>query len=174
MRLFIALEAPVQVQFELARLQGLARAAVHGSFPKTFHLTLKFLGEVAGRDVPDLERKLSAISFEPFELSLEKIGHFGSAKFPRILWVCTTSPSALLQLVKDLDAATPHLGDAKSFKSHLTLARVKSVKDAAALESVYAQTLPALSWRVDHATLYQSTLRPEGPVYAERLRLRKG
>ncbi len=171
MRLFVALDVPQTVRTELARLQDLARQAVRGTFPASFHLTLKFLGEVPQEILPALQERLARIPFEPFPLQLTRLGHFGVAKAPRVLWVGTTAPPALLRLVRDIEAATPGLGDGKPFKGHLTLARAKAVRDPAALDQFCQAAVAALTWTVRETVLFESQLGPGGPLYRARLRI---
>ena len=171
MRLFVALEVPETVRTELARLQELARHAVRGTFPASFHITLKFLGEVPQEALPALQERQSRIRFEPFSLQLTRLGHFGGAKAPRVLWAGTTAPPALLRLVHDIEEATPGFGDGKPFTSHLTLARAKAVRDPAALDQFSQAALSAPAWTVREAILFESQLGPGGPLHRARLQI---
>lgn len=93
------------------------------------HLTLKFLGEIDEEKVKEVEKRLSEIKFDEFECVLDSIGYFNYRKSPRIIWI-KIGGRGIFELQKRVDEV---LGDLfpqeERFMSHLTIARVKYVKD---------------------------------------------
>ena len=84
MRLFVALSVPDAVAQSLLLLQG----GVPGARWQTreqLHLTLRFIGEVDGRETAALKDALAAIDAPAFHLELHGVGQFGNRK-PNTLW----------------------------------------------------------------------------------------
>jgi 2'-5' RNA ligase len=55
------------------------------------HLTLRFIGEVDGRDAAAIDDALAAIEAPRFELALKGVGEFGG-KNPHALWAACAIP----------------------------------------------------------------------------------
>jgi RNA 2',3'-cyclic 3'-phosphodiesterase len=168
MRLFIAIEIPEDVSEKLHSLQE--RLIIPGKATKTrsFHLTLKFLGDVEEEKLSILIEELSKISFQPFEASLSKIGAFPNTNNPRVVWLGLEPHEIINSLQKQVDLVTQKLGFEadKKFHPHLTLARIKFLKDKRAFKDTLEDIAPpSASFKIDSFKLIRSTLTPEGPVY---------
>jgi 2'-5' RNA ligase len=94
LRLFIAITVPDAVKDEIEKAQRELRAAVPGDFIRwtkreQFHLTLKFLGNVAELRVGELIENLrgACAQFAALRLRAERIGYFPDVRFPRVVWV---------------------------------------------------------------------------------------
>ena len=143
-----------------------------------FHLTLRFLGEVDRRFVPELTESVASLDgFGRFELRLDRIGSFGGRR-PRVIWIGVERGPGLDRLTalrRALDAAIAPIGgiDAQSgqgaFRPHLTLARVRrrasSGELAAIRASVDRAAPPNTRARVEQVALVHSTLLKDGPRY---------
>jgi 2'-5' RNA ligase len=175
MRLFIAVELTEEIRAALVALQTMlrrTRGEVSWTKPDNHHLTLKFLGEVAAQLVPAITQACQeAVSeIHPFTVSLRDTGAFPNLKQPRVLWVGLERGLAeLRELHVRLDEHLAPLGfdkDDRVFKPHLTLGRVKSMKNSSALISqLTAEGFPALSFTVSEIVLMQSQLHPAGSIY---------
>lgn len=133
----------------------------------TFHLTLRFLGDVA----PDrVDALVDAVSpwvrrFPPPTITLSGGGAFPNAHQPRVLWLGVHG--GLEPLADAIDRAVLRLGfppDEKRFVPHLTVGRVREGRAdhvAAALLDVreVARFTPT------SVTLYESHQGPEGARY---------
>ena len=84
MRLFIAISLHEDEYF-LSLQHQMDKNIFKGTFPKDFHLTLKFLGEVD--DVSYVQEKLRKVSSEAFTLETEKFGAFPNMKNATVLWL---------------------------------------------------------------------------------------
>lgn len=168
MRLFIALQLPAAVQAHLRALQGRIPSATARLVPaKSFHLTLKFLGEVAEDKVGRVKERLASVSFKPFEASLAGTGVFPNEQHVNVVWVSLAPEEPVRALQASIDDALATLfAKDDRFKPHLTLCRVKSVQDKQAFLKAVARLAPEpLKFTVDAFELVQSTLTPDGPVY---------
>jgi 2'-5' RNA ligase len=134
-----------------------------------FHLTLRFLGEVQDPD-PIIE-KLKQVSFTPFKAEIGGIGAFPSLRSPKVIYVGAHAPQ-FSGLVQRIDNA---LGiDKKRFSAHITLARVKFIKNRDRLMDrvrgmVYSKRIDIGSY-----SFLKSTLTPKGPIYEELWRASDG
>ncbi len=175
MRTFIAIELPNEVKAALAALQNdlrQARADVAWTKPDNLHLTLKFLGEVDAKQISEITNACNdaAVSADSFLLSIKSTGVFPNVKQPKVLWVGLAGAMDKLQsLQRQLDTNLHALGFAKEtrgFNPHLTLGRVKSrLNEAAVRAKLLMAELPALSFTVSELVVMQSQLHPAGSIY---------
>lgn len=78
MRLFVALSLPEPVREALSALaNGLPGA--RWVPPENMHLTLRFIGEVDGRDARDVDDALAAIRMPGFDLKIAGVGTSATA-----------------------------------------------------------------------------------------------
>ncbi len=105
----------------------------------TFHLTLKFIGEIprARVDALSLAADRAVNNLSPFNLRIEGSGIFPAKGTPKVLWLGIHDPfGKLAELQTHLEAECAQAGVAKEerpFHPHLTLARLRKPHDARAL-----------------------------------------
>lgn len=178
MRAFIAVPVPGPLQEKIAAVQTkLASADAKITFvePKVLHFCLKFLGEVPDSDIQKLKDILERVANQTraFDLRVAGVGAFPSKDYVRAIWLgCREGSQELTGLAADLETRCQQAGfrpEARPFTPHLTLGRVKFVRDKEAL----ARSLEGLAtvdigvMRVDSIKLIKSTLAPTGPIYEE-------
>jgi len=179
MRCFIAVDideklrkAIADLQRQLAEKANFSKKDVKWVTPETMHLTLKFLGEVKDNQIVEVCNAVrdAAAQNKRFELDIESVGHFGG-RSARVLWVGTGAGSDdLLRLQADIEQQLNAAGwprETRGFSGHLTLCRIKNskagVKLAQLSEGYKDIKLGTIS--VDSVVVYQSQLRPTGPIY---------
>jgi 2'-5' RNA ligase len=132
------------------------------------HLTLRFIGEVDGRDAAMLDDALQAILAPAFALQLHAVGQFGN-KQPHTLWAAARRNEALEHLQKKVDAAIRRVGqpqDAHKFQPHVTLARLRHTETGKLTEWLTHNALyTSAEWTVGAFHLYSSKLTSDGSVY---------
>lgn len=175
MRIFIAIELPAEIKNALAAIQNelrTARAEIGWTKVDNIHLTLKFLGEIESAKAPAITNACiqAAASVAPFLLEVKDLGVFPNLRQPRILWAGLAGALGELRILhQNIDRNLHHLGfekDARAFKPHLTLGRVKSNKNLTALISkLGACKLPELSFQAKEIFVMQSQLQSGGAVY---------
>jgi 2'-5' RNA ligase len=165
MRLFIAVDAD-PVSEELLDVQ---RSLSGAGLKKVshFHITLKFLGEVADSYVPEIIGMLDSVSFPSFSFSLSGMGFFPDERRISVVWVGVDAHKEFLALHEKIDSAISSLfRPDNNFVPHVTLARVRFLEDKSSfLDSVSRIAVPDVSVDVSHFHLFRSTLTPSGPVY---------
>jgi RNA 2',3'-cyclic 3'-phosphodiesterase len=169
MRLFVGLSIPDSVAAGLFLLQGGVPGA-RWSRREQLHLTLRFIGEVDGRDAAAVDDVLSAISAPRFSLELHAVGTFGG-RDPRELWAGVRPNEALMHLQRKIETAIQRIGlaaDARKFTPHVTLARLRGSPRGRVVDYLTDHALYASpSFEVNEFLLYSSTLTPNGSIYTQ-------
>lgn len=175
LRLFIAVPTPPAVKdAATAVINGLrGKGDVRWVTPDRLHLTLKFLGDTLPEKVPALEENLreKANNFSAFVVELGDVGAFPHPRKPQTLWLGVERAEELSRLAEEIEQATCKLGferEAKAFRPHLTLGRVKSPKgqgELAAELRAAAGNSARIAWPVEEVELIRSELLPSGPRY---------
>ncbi|MGH6870279.1 MAG: RNA 2',3'-cyclic phosphodiesterase [Rhizomicrobium sp.] len=168
MRLFVALAIPDAVAQGLMLIQGGVPGA-RWSGREQLHLTLRFIGEVDGRDAQSIDDALAAISAPRFSLALIGTGEFGG-KHPRALWAGVREAEPVAHLARKIETALQRIGlpaEERKFTPHVTLARLHAAARGRVLDWLTDHALYASPpFAVDEFILYSSQLSPGGSVYA--------
>jgi 2'-5' RNA ligase len=186
MRLFVALDIPQDIRERIAQFQhGLQSLApdVRWVGTETFHVTLKFIGEVPHEHLDGYKKALADVRSQRFPVSFREYGFFPTARSARVFWVGIEAPEDLQQLATSVDHATHRMGIAREereLKPHLTLARAGSGRpqhghgdspnQRFARVVQHLQQFPTPEFGTMTATeffLYESKLSPRGAQYAK-------
>lgn len=124
-RLFFALWPGEQTRRTLAAWQREhLPATVRATHAQDLHLTLHFLGQVGEEKVALLRALGEHLSLPPFELTLDRIGHWPR---PAVLWVGPSEmPIQLRHFQQGLEEALAAIGfepETRTYRPHVTLAR---------------------------------------------------
>ena len=133
MRLFLALNFPASLRRAIFDATAPLRAAAPGLAwvaESRLHLTLKFLGERPDDAVAPLVGALDEVgaTHSPVTRSLGGLGAFPNQRRPRVVWLGIAPDPKLELLHHDVETACAALGyelDGRTFRPHLTLARVR-------------------------------------------------
>ncbi len=179
-RSFVALSLPADVRARLEQYgRELKSLGLYGSFPKaeSFHLTLKFLGDIpeAKVDAIDAALERAVIGIAPFHLDVRGLGAFPDTSSARVVWIGFDQSEPLSLLQARVETALEDLEfppEDRPFRPHLTLARLKSKENLRALQTYLREAGPvatAGTVPVEEVVLFRSDLRPDGARYT-RLR----
>lgn len=164
MRTFISIDIPEELKKEIRKIQE-KLPEFRGKFiePENLHLTLKFLGEISEEKVEEIRRRLSEIKFRKFESEIDSIGVF-SENFIKIVWLHLTNCDALQ---RDVDKKLDNLFKKEErFMSHLTIARVKAIRDKREfLKELRQMEVPKIKFIVQNFKLKKSILTKQGAIY---------
>ena len=172
MRLFVALALPEAVAQSLLLIQGGVPGA-RWQAREQLHLTLRFIGELDGRDAAALDDALSGIHAPAFDLQLHSVGQFGG-KQSHSLWVAARKNDLLEHLQRKVDNAIRRVGQTShrggggqhKFTAHVTLARLRNPETAKMLEWLTHHALyTSAEFPVEAFCLYSSKLTSDGSIY---------
>ncbi|MBI2560737.1 MAG: RNA 2',3'-cyclic phosphodiesterase [Planctomycetes bacterium] len=176
LRTFIAVEINEEIRKGLSDLITRLKttgADVKWVAPENIHITLKFLGYIEDSQVVLVSQLIreATTSINSFTTVIKHLGAFPNVKRPRVIFVVAheegnnlaTIYSRLNESLTKLDIES----ESREFTPHLTVGRVKSLKNLTALtdlmdslkESSFGQQM------VKGIVLMQSDLKPTGPVY---------
>ncbi|MBW6442633.1 RNA 2',3'-cyclic phosphodiesterase [Patescibacteria group bacterium] len=163
-RVFISLDLPLEIQRKIKIVQDKLPDFLGKKIePWNLHLTLKFIGEIEEKQVEEITKKLKEVNIKPFEIEIEKVGVF-SENFIRIIWLSVKNCE---QIQAEIDQRLSSFYPIeKRFMGHLTIARVKTIKDKASfLENLNRIKIPKIIFPVTNFRLKESIMQEEGPVY---------
>lgn len=175
-RSFIAVEIPEGVQAQIGQLQQKFKN-LQGNIKlvksENIHLTLKFLGDIDQSQLNKIKEKIddTAKISKKFEIKICGIGVFPKLDFPRIIWVGIEDDEKHIEKIyQNLEDGLSKIGfekEKRAFHSHLTIARIKYLKDKVELKKILETTQFIISEQitVNEISLFKSTLTPKGAIY---------
>jgi len=175
MRIFVGIPFPEKYKKNLKKIKNKwvnnLLSKVKWTEEKNFHLTLFFIGEVDAKKVEEIKSTLENVSAAPFLFQAGGGGYFPDIKRPRVLWVGTKKGyRECIKLAEKISSSLQPIGikgDDRPFKPHLTIGRIKyaNLKDnwKELLKYLNELTWPQIT--IDRFILWQSILKPTGPVY---------
>ncbi len=167
-RTFIAVELPERFIPEIERIESaLNTPGIKLVEPKQVHITLKFLGDVSENNVEPIASALSQVNCKPFEAIIKGVGVFPKPAYIRVIWLGAEGNFETLHSEVERVLAPFKFEKDDKFSPHATLARVKALKEKAALlEKIKKlETIDLGTMNVESITLKKSTLTPKGPIY---------
>ncbi|MFH1455872.1 MAG: RNA 2',3'-cyclic phosphodiesterase [archaeon] len=168
MRLFIAIGLSQEAKDHLFALpKKIEGAKIRWTAKKNLHQTLKFFGEVDEKQLELIKNKLSTIKFKKFRASLGNLGAFPNTTNARVIWVGMQPENIInkLQLLID-ELFLEDFPSDTTFKSHLTIGRVKLLGRVNELKKFFDETeIKDIEFDVEKFSLIKSTLTSDGPKY---------
>ena len=168
MRLFVGLDLPWPLRNRLSMLAG----GVPGArwIPEeNYHITLRFIGEVAAHQAEEIDHALAALRARGFPLVLAGVGTFNRAGRETTLWVGVERSPQLDLLQSKIETALQRAGlepERRRFAPHVTLARLDNPAQTKLAAYVQANNLfRAEPVPIEHFTLFSSRLGKEASVY---------
>ena len=131
-----------------------------------FHITLHFLGDIDDSMLIDLRNRLrEALCPDSFKLHLTDVSCFPSPKEPRTIFVEASHHPFSIILRKRIADVLVGMGidiDARPWKAHITVGRVKTQSEVCVTEKLRVEPVEFI---VDRFDLYESQLMPNGPIH---------
>jgi len=174
-RTFIAAPLRVEGQFLQARqelITMLKGERISWTNPDQFHVTLRFIGDTEVVDIKKIGFALQAGIHIPerIRLNITELASFGPKKRPRVIWVGFEETDFFELLKREVDAVLEKCGIPgieQPFRAHLTLGRVRSLKNL----PEYYLTMEEMKHQFHGSVLFEklvffrSILGPRGPEY---------
>lgn len=136
------------------------------------HLTLKFLGDTPEDSIRQIIHSVNALvrKIPVMTLHLSAVGLFKNLRNPRVIWIGIIPNPPLEQAVQILGNTLASFGypaDPVEFVPHLTLGRVKEIKQTEKLVRLleHYRNESFGTPVVREIMYYESILHPEGPGY---------
>jgi RNA 2',3'-cyclic 3'-phosphodiesterase len=174
-RTFIAIPVtPSEYLLKILReLQAqLSGEAIKWVEPENLHLTLKFLGNTLEKQLPAIHERLNDISasFRKMNGVLTGLEYFSIKGNPSVLFSKVNDIPGLKEMAEAVDLTLEREGflpEQRTFRPHLTLARIKTLRNSSKFTGMAGQyrSVEIQPFVAEKMVLYESILRPEGPIY---------
>jgi 2'-5' RNA ligase len=179
MRCFVAIEIDEECRQAVRRavdevrpMTAVSRARISWARPEGWHVTLKFLGDVAGNRLEAVGCALgSAVrGAGRFELLLRGLMGWPRGSRARVLAVGVEDAGSSARLARNIDAALEPLGFARETREYIPHLTVARLRDGAAARAIADATAPFEeklfgAMPVERMGLYESVLGPDGAKY---------
>ena len=177
-RIFCALDIPGGIRQRIREhVQSLVRSNpdIKASWtnPDSIHLTLKFIGNIGLDRIPLLSEAaaVAANGCQAFDLRIGSCGVFPSRSRAKVLWIGVNDPTGeLTRLQQRLELECDKrdfLKEERSFKPHLTIARLRSGGDTKKLVQDHLATqFPEQNIGVEELIVFRSELSSDGSIYS--------
>jgi 2'-5' RNA ligase len=171
MRCFIAIDLPEEVRENIYKINEVLKDINIKYKPvekHNLHLTLKFLGEISDYKVNLVIDKIKKLKIKKFKASLGNIGFFPDENFIRVLWISLEPSSLIKKIHEEIDEALKqYFKKDKRFESHITIARIKNIKDRKEFLEKVRNVKIKEEFEVEEIKLKKSILRRDGPEYTD-------
>jgi 2'-5' RNA ligase len=139
------------------------------------HLSIKFFGEQPDTAPAELAALLAPVgaAHQPFDLRVSGLGAFPNLRAPRVVWMGVQHDPRLELMHHDVEATCAANGyplDARAFRPHITIARVRAelpVANARALALAARAVVYKGVQQVSALSVIESTLGAGGPHYTK-------
>ncbi len=176
MRLFLALNLPQELRERIHEAGSRLRDAgypLRWTPSEEYHITLKFMGNVAASLKPALRHAAGQVARRtaPLRVELGGFGAFPTIRRPRVLWLGAVPSPALRCLRQDLEWVLSERGferEARTFHPHVTLGRASEKEGAGAfrgLDELAAGLHFSASFEPEGLDLMRSHLSAKGARY---------
>ncbi len=139
--------------------------------PQNIHVTLRFLGNIQPSMVHKIYGEMEQVDFDSFQVEVCRVGAFPTIRRPRVIWAGIQKNLDKLQAISRQLATRLHaLGfpsDSRAFSPHITLARVRSGRNAAELADRITELTDYMFGvlNLECLKLKKSVLTSRGPIY---------
>ncbi len=165
-RIFIGLEIPQDIKHSLLSLQT-EMPGFRWQTAEQMHLTLRFLGEVEKKYLPQLAQAMRKTLMPAFELSVHGSGCFNRNTKPIILWAGIRPLEPVTTLYERLSEQLQAQGfdqEEKGFIPHITIARLKRSANVESFIHSHEEFSTG-PFPISHISLFSSTAGPDGSQY---------
>ncbi len=143
---------------------------------EALHVTLRFLGDTPRERVDALARQVGREldDVAPFELGLDQLMPFPSARRPRVVALTLAPQGELVRLAASVERGVVAAGfdpEPRRFRAHLTLGRIR---DGGFPDIAGVHVDAPGPFEVREVVLFRSQLRPEGALYTPLERIALG
>jgi 2'-5' RNA ligase len=174
-RMFIAVEVvpePGFLSMNSTLRSLLGNEKITWTDPANLHITLAFLGDTEEERIAISGIILQRIckDFSEFRFNLRGTGIFKNHNDPRVIWCGIEQSKELVRLNDLIMIGLKDAGfniEVRQFKPHITLGRIKLIRDTESLKAAIEQFHSTFIQEVfvQEVILFESILKPSGSVY---------
>jgi 2'-5' RNA ligase len=163
-------EARKQLQDHVRRLREAVPEANAGwTRAENVHLTLKFFGDVAKKNLPLISEAASraAKDYPRFQIRIGGTGVFPKPSRAQVLWIGVDDPSGRLSTLQQrLEDEFAFNKEDRAYRPHLTIARIRRPEGARRLAETHLQmSFKQTPITVNEIVLFRSELSSKGSRY---------
>ena len=169
MRVFAAIEIPDSVKKKiLDASKYFAFRDVTLVKENALHITLQFFGEIGQNDVNRIISALDSTKMPSFNVTVHGIGFFKPERI-RVVYAGVSGGAGKISELHNLLIRKLNIRDEERFVPHVTIARVKGMRDRRAFTDLVSEyeDYDFGSFDVGSVTLKNSVLSSDGPFYSE-------
>jgi len=169
MRLFIAIDVTELAPYFKELQAKIPLDGVKIKLTDSFHLTLKFLGEVPDTNIVKIDGFLKKIQFVEFPITFNHLGFFPNENYVRVLWVGLKEYEKAVGLQRMVDTNLISMFKKENdYHPHITLSRLRFVKDPISfVGKIKCINVDEITFTVTHFKLIQSALTEQGAIYKD-------
>jgi 2'-5' RNA ligase len=176
-RTFAAVELPGSVRDRIQQHINQLKSKVPECNPSwtrvdNIHLTIKFFGNVETHKISNINEAASRAitNFTRFKIVIGGTGAFPKPGQPRVLWIGIEDPedqlAALQRSFESECAAVGFPKEERTFRPHLTIARIRKPEGARRLAEVNNELgFEWMEWTVNELVVFRSELSSQGSKY---------
>jgi 2'-5' RNA ligase len=180
-RTFIAVELPVEIKNKLKDFIDSLKKKIPGNNIKwvsanNIHLTLKFLGDTDRKTINKIGNSFEQYSIKfPFpKLQISKTGTFPNENQPQVIWAGCSQPDELVNIYTNINKICASFNfpvEKRLFSPHITLGRIRPNPSLETIQLIQTsistnKSIEFGSFSVNQIIIFQSDLKPSGPVYS--------
>ena len=171
-RAFVAFEISPEMRELLAAAQDvLKKSTARLAFvdPPLIHITVKFLGDVDEKKLPQVIAALNTVNAVPFTASGSRVT-VNNFRSPHTVWCSIDDAGKGREVFLAVESVLAPLGfarETRAFTPHATLARIKMANPSLFRCLEELKDAPCGGCLVSGLKLKKSTLTPDGPVYED-------
>lgn len=175
-RVFVAIILPSEIKrILLSIISGLKRLKIPVRWvtENNLHLSVRFLDSRTEREIEEIHEKLKTIlrNKKLFTLALKEVKLFPSQTQAKVIAAKLSRSNKLEKLTQEINQGLDKLEflkkENRSFKSHITLARIKVPLDKNITEKIEKINIKG-HWSVGNLYLMESDLSEKIPLYQVR------
>lgn len=176
MRAFVAIDlAPGIVESLVGFQSELSRTGADLKLVEreNLHFTLKFLGEITDSQAAEARSRLGGLRLAPAKVELRGAGAFPNPRKPRVVWagVAPEHERSIAPIAREVMGSLAPIGerDDRPFQAHITLARVRSLRNSGELAEVLRRNSGRSfgTAELNEFKLKSSVLTQGGPIYSD-------
>lgn len=177
MRLFIAIDLTENIKQNIKEIQDELKktpANLNIVKPEKTHITLKFLGDIEGKRVPEIEKILDKTTKnrEKIPIQIEGMGAFPGLDYIQVIWIGTNKGTEKIkgihkQIEKNVVEKNLAQKEKHDFTPHITIARMNGAKGKKQVQNIIENNKTKNIGQIEASKikLKKSTLTSQGPKY---------